>query len=190
MSLQRATVVSSALRSIWSCVALVGFWAVEPPTQQSFPLIWSNADCRSVFMVQSHFLNVTPRLSITVFCPFFNAPICMKENEPVQLWNNFFLPWCIDSHDCLMFWSDHNMVAWFCTSVPVCSMVAARLVNPPTLRLPSAIVEDSCRWRSREPDLSESTSQMFTLLFDTIRVVCMSDLLFINTLTDEHSNVR
>lgn len=100
--LQRETVVSSALRSIWSCAALVGFWAVAPHTQLSFPSIWSNADCRCVSVVRClvFYFNVTPHPPITrpMFDFFKNAPICMREMASAQLWS-CFSSLCIDSHD-------------------------------------------------------------------------------------------
>lgn len=55
-------------------------------------------------------------------------------------------------------------------------MTSARRTNPPPPTSTQSTVEDSCRWRSSEPDLRENMSWMLTVLFDTIRVSCLSGL--------------
>lgn len=107
--LQRETVVSSAHRSISSCVALVGFWAVAPHTQLSFPSIWSNAECRSVAAACCHRLWPTYHNSV---CPFkINASFHGRNVTSIVV-VNLFLPLVPINLTC---WSDHNIPAWFFT---------------------------------------------------------------------------
>lgn len=95
---QRETVVNSALRSISSCVDLVGFWVVALRTQQLFPLIWSNAECRSVSMTTAH------RILIFFICFFLT---CMGVSDPSAvrflLWSDPMIP---------VIWNNHTTDAW------------------------------------------------------------------------------
>lgn len=85
-----------------------------------------SAGRRLVFFILHNVTHHPPPWLCLFFGFVLNCTNCIREMSSSQLWWIFFFCHLVLIPVC---WTDHNMVAWFCTSVLVCWMISTQ--SPP-----------------------------------------------------------